>query len=170
MADRTVAAPAQISEALVQIAVGEDQNEGEDLNEAEDHCELALSVVEAVRVARVRTVAAPAHNSEGLPGDSVTLISEAPAFQSFRVFGVALPVDPHALHCGAVGWEWRDRFSARLDRAGQFSLACQGSPTAQRSPLAQRYRGLKVAQEHLVSVHQPRARSRRGFLENHVVD
>jgi len=140
MADRTVAAPAQTSGARVQIAVGEDQNEAEDLNEEEDHCELALSVVEAVRVARVRTVAAAAHNSEGLPGDSVTLISEAPAFQSFRVFGVDLPVDPHALHCGAVEWVLGDRFSARLDRAGQFSLACQDSPPAQH------YRGLKVAQ------------------------
>jgi len=118
MADRNVAAPAQISEALVQIAVGED------LNEEEDHCELALSVAETVRVAPVRTVAAQAQISVGLRGDSVTLISETPAFQSFRVFGADLPVDHHALHCGAVGCALSDRFSARLDRAGQFSLAC----------------------------------------------
>ena len=144
MADRNVAARAQIAGALVQIAVGLVQIAvGEDLNEVEDHCELALSVAEADRVARVRTVAAEAHNSEGLLGDSVTLISELTAFQSSHVFAADLLVDRHALHCGAVACALGDRCSALIARADQFFRVFQSSQ------LGQRYQGPKVAQEHL---------------------
>ena len=130
VAAQIAVAAAQIAVGLVPIAVEED------LNEAEDHRELALSVAEEDRVEPVRTVAAAAHNSE-LRGDSVTLISEVPAFQSSRVFEVDLLVDQHFLHCGAAA-----RALAELVQVARFFR------TYQCSPLVGRYRRMEIAEGH----------------------